>query len=185
MSSNSLDNSEDWSADLFTGHLGIDTKINSDTLTGFSYSVTESNVEIEANADEMIDFTLNTTSINPFISWSSANGETNLHALVGYGFGELGINQPKYEFAQLKNRSIGFVLSGSSQLFSSTSILNGHSQLNVYGETWLEHQSIYGQDGLLENLNVDVYNFKIRTEGSHLIELQGRCYIETALFSRL
>ena len=172
LSSNSLDNTEDWSADLFTGHLGIDTKINSDTLTGLSYSVTEADVEIETNVDEMIDFTLNTTSINPFISWSSANGETNLHAMVGYGFGELGINQLKYEFAQLKNRSIALVLSGSSQLYSSTSILNGHSQLNVYGESWLEHQSIYGQDGLLENLNIDAYNFKIRTEGSHLIEFQ-------------
>ena len=99
LSSNSLDNSEDWSADLFTGHLGIDTKLNSDTLTGLSYSVTEADVEIEANVNEKIDFTLNATSINPFISWSSANGETNLHAMVGYGFGELGINQPKYEFA--------------------------------------------------------------------------------------
>ena len=58
------------------------------------------------------------------------------------------------------------------QLYSSTRILNGHTELNVYGESWLEHQSIYGQDGILENLNVDAHHFKIRTEGSHLIEFQ-------------
>ena len=172
LSSDSRVNSENWTGELFTGHLGIDTLLESGTETGLSYSITEADVEIEVNADEKIDFTLNSTAINPFIGWRSANGDTNLHAMFGYGFGELGIDQPKYEYAQLKSRSRALTLRGNRQLYSSTRILNGHTELNVYGESWLEHQSIYGQDGILENLNVDANHFKIRTEGSHLIEFQ-------------
>ena len=110
LSSDSRVNSENWTGELFTGHLGIETLLETGTETGLSYSITEADIEIEVIAGEKIDFTLNSTAINPFIGWSSANGDTNLHAMFGYGFGELGIDQPKYEYAQLKSRSRALTL---------------------------------------------------------------------------
>ena len=102
-----------------------------------------------------------------------ADGETNLHAMYGYGFGELGIDQPKYEYAQLNSRSHALTLSGNKQLFSSTKIFNGHTELNVYGESWLEHQSIYWTRWNLGEFECQTHIISIlRTEGNHLIEFR-------------
>ena len=49
LSSDSQVKSENWTGELFTGHLGIDTLLESGTETGLSYSITEADIEIEVD----------------------------------------------------------------------------------------------------------------------------------------
>ena len=173
LSSDFFTNSEQWTGDLFTGHLGIDTFINSDTLAGLSYSRSESEIKIETDSRESIDYELNSTTINPYFSWTSSNGEANLRAMAGYGVGDIGIDQPKYDLEAFKTQSTSLVISGSKLLYSSKSMFSGDSNLNLIGESWIEHQRVFGQEGVLENLQIIAKHFNIRAEGTHQFELSN------------
>ena len=67
----SSSSSQAWSGDVFTGQFGIDALINQEFLTGLSASIVENEIEIENEDTDGLEFTLNSTTLNPYFSWHS------------------------------------------------------------------------------------------------------------------
>ena len=157
----------DWSGDLFIGHFGIDALIRDGVLTGISASVVESEIKFDNIDTNNIEFNIRTTSLNPYIGWTSTNQNSKVHATAGFGLGEIGVDQNAYSYETLNSESYSYGLSGSQVLFTSDKILSGTSNLSIKGESWMAQQKIDGKDGILESVSTNSQHFSIRTEGTH------------------
>ena len=157
----------DWSGDLFTGHIGIDALISERLLTGISASVSESEVEFDNSTTNEIQFNVRTTSLNPYLGWTSQNRNSKLHATIGLGQGEIGVKQDSYADETLDSKSYSIGLNGNQVLFTSNSIANGTTKLSIKGDSWFAHQFIAGRDGILADIHTNAQHLQIRTEGSH------------------
>ena len=169
LSPSSSSGSEAWEADVFTGHIGLDTMIGQEVLTGVSASFNENLVDF--NTDDSIEdtlaYTLDSTSINPFIGWKSPSDDAEVRAIAGFGVGEFSVDQANYDVETLTSRAYSLALAGNKVLYSSDSILNGQSKLNIIGESWMARQYIDGKDGVLADLQTDAQYYRVRTEGTH------------------
>ena len=170
LSSTRSHDSIDWAGDLFTGHIGIDALVRDGLLTGISTSVAESKVEFVNSTTNKTQFDIRTTSLNPYIGWTSNDRNSELHATIGLGRGEFGIKQESYTDEILTSESYSIGLTGNQFLFSSDSILKGTTSLSIKGDTWLAHQFISGRDGILADIHTNVQHLGIRIEGSHRID---------------
>ena len=157
----------DWSGDLFTGHIGIDTLINEGLLTGISASVSESEIEFINSATDALQFDVRTTSLNPYLGWTSQNRNSELRATFGLGQGEIGIKQESYNDTILDSKSYSIGLNGNQVLFTSNNNSNGTTKLSIKGDSWFAHQFIAGRDGILTEIHTNAQHLRIRTEGSH------------------
>ena len=170
--SSSSINSQAWSGDVFMGQFGIDTLINQEIITGLATSITENEIDVSTTSDETLHFTLNATTLTPYIGWTSPNQDADLRAVASYGVGEFSINQTNYEFEELASKSYSVALAGSKELYTSESILNGVTKLKVIGDAWLARLFVDGNDNLLASLQTDVHYLRINTEGTHQIEFE-------------
>ncbi len=157
----------DWSGDLFTGYLGIDSLINDSLLTGISALVSESEVDFSNSASNAIQFDVRTTSFNPYLGWTSHNRNSELYATIGLGQGEISIKQESYDDTTLDSESYSIGLNGNQVLFTSNNIENGATKLSIKGDSWFAHQFIAGRDGILADFHTNAQHLRIRTEGSH------------------
>ena len=143
--------------------------IGQEILTGVSASFNENLVDF--NSDESIEdtlaYALDTTSINPFIGWKSPTDDAEIRAIAGFGVGEFSVDQARYDVETLTSRSYSLALAGNKELYSTDSILNGNSKLNLIGESWMARQFIDGKDGVLADLQTDAQYYRVRTEGTH------------------
>ena len=172
LSSNSTSNLPAWSGDVFTGQFGIDALIGQEFLTGLSTSITENDIKVGSENTDNLVFTLNSTSLYPYIGWTSPNQDAELRAIAGYGIGEFTINQANYDFEVLASKSFSIALAGSKELYSTESILNGVTKLNVNGNSWLARQYVDGKNNILTDLQTDVHYLRISTEGTHQFEFE-------------
>ena len=156
-----------WSGDLFTGHIGIDALISDRLITGISASVSESEVEFESTHSNELQFNSRTTSLNPYLGWTSKDQNSELHATFGMGLGELEIKQESYNNEILDSQSYSFGLSGNQVLFTSNQIFAGTTRLNIKGDSWFAYRHIAGRDGILADLHTNTHHLRIRTEGTH------------------
>ena len=163
----SSSSSQAWSGDVFTGQFGIDALIGQEFLTGLSASIVENEIVIENQHTNGLEFTLNSTALTPYLSWTSPTQSAELQAIASYGIGEFSINQADYEFETLASRSYSFALSGRKELYASESILNGTTKLNIIGDSWFARNYINGQADVFADLQTDVHYLRLRTEGSH------------------
>ena len=160
----------DWSGDLFMGHFGIDALIRDGLLAGISASVAESEINFDSVDSNNIQFDFRTTSLNPYIGWTSSNQNTELNATAGFGQGEIGIDQKEYNYETLNSEIYTMGLSGSQVLFTSDRVLNGTSNLSVKGESWFARYNLGGKDNLFTDLHTDSHYYNIRTEAKHQFE---------------
>ena len=157
----------DWSGDLFTGHIGIDALIQERLLAGISASVAESEVEFESTLADEIQFNSRTTSLNPYLGWTSKDQNSELQATFGIGHGELEIIQESYDNEILDSESYSFGLTGNQVLFTTDQIFAGTTRLNIKGDSWFAYRHIAGRDGILADFHTNTHHIRIRTEGVH------------------
>ena len=86
----------------------------------------------------------------------------NCKPVVGYGVGELTIDQSNYSREALASRSYSVAIAGNKELYSSDTILNGITNLSVIGDSWFARQYVNGQDDLIKNLQTDAQYYNVR-----------------------
>ena len=157
----------EWSGDLFTGHIGIDALIQEGLLTGISASVVESEVGFNNSASNKIKFDVRTTSLNPYLGWTSQNRNSELHGTIGLGQGEIGIKQESYADEILESEFYTIGLTGTHAIYTSDNISNGTTKLSIKGNSWFAHQSINGRAGILADIHTNTHHLLVRSEGTH------------------
>ena len=163
LSPNSSSGSEVWRADSFTGHIGLDTKIGQEILTGVSATFNENIVDFNNHGDTkyLPEYTQETTSINPFVGWNSPRNDPEIRAITGFSGGEFAVDQAFYDVETFSSRSYSFAIAGNKVLHSSNCILNGTSKLSIIGESWWARQYIDGREGVLADLQTNAQYYQL------------------------
>ncbi len=173
LSSNSSEHIHNWSGTAFTGQIGIDSLIGKEVLTGISVSISENDIEIDEATDTELEFSLNSTSIYPYIGWTTPNQDAVVRATAGYGVGKLTIDQSNYNIETLASTSYSMALAGRKEFDSSNTIFNGITKLSIIGDSWFARQFVNGQENLLTNLQTDTHYYNIKTKGTHQFEFES------------
>jgi len=90
------ENGIDWSGDLFAAHLGFDAQVSERASAGLALSYNEAELDdytyrTAAGANAILrDYTLEMTSLSPYLGWRGATVEGYL--MVGVGAGELSMD---------------------------------------------------------------------------------------------
>ena len=146
--------------------------------------MSESEVEFGNSATNEILFNVRTTSLNPYFGWTSPNRNSELHATIGLGQGEIDIKQETYADTILDSESYSFGLTGNQVLFTSNNIENGTTSLSIKGDSWFAYQSIAGSDGVLADIHTNAHHLRIRSEGTHQFDFSTGSTLQTISFNR-
>ncbi len=151
----------DWDGALFSARLGADARVSDTLLAGAALSWTDGDFEYGALAGEPTsgggDYTLEMTSIAPYVGWSVLpGGRLNLWATAGYGWGEVAItdavaqNAETIEDTQTSEATLKLAGGGVSARILDSGM--GHVRLK--GEIMQTSMELEGRD-FIEALTVE------------------------------
>ena len=171
-----------WNGDVFTGHLGIDSKVVNGLLTGISASITESEIDHSGVTENEMTFKSRSTALNPYLGWESLTQDTIVNAIAGYGVGELDIDQANYQLESVSNSYYTLGISGNTRLYASESIIeSGESELSISGQFWFARQHLSRVEELINSMQIDASHYRIGLEGSHNQNLASGSYMNQKL----
>ena len=160
--------SRSWDADVFTGHLGLDTRVGQELLVGITVAVTESNIDHTGATEGELTFKSRTTALNPYLGWTSSDQDTELRAVAGYGVGEIDIEQTNYELQTVSNTYHTLGISGNQRIYASDSIIEGgSSELSITGQSWYAGQNLFGIEGFINSMQTTASHYRISVVGAH------------------
>ena len=172
--SREVEDSKSWNGDVFTGQFGFDATIKSNFLTGVSASVIESDVDHVGVAKDGLMLRSSLTALNPYFGWISANQDTQLRGVIGYGIGEIALEQKYYKTELLTSEFYTFGLSGDHHLYSSKSIFGGGmTELSINGDSWLASQFVEGITGKINDMKTTGSHYRVTAVGSHQFAVEG------------
>ena len=165
----------DWDGEILSGHLGVDTRLSADLLVGLAASWSKGSFDYTgmsgANHVEG-SYTNRTTSVHPYVNWSTPAG-VNLWGSLGYGWGELGIDEQGALQTEVSDTTMQTAAVGANgRVLSVEGLLpSGTTILRLKGEALLTNIMVEGDGGAIEPLSLDARRFRLALEGSHEHEL--------------
>ena len=165
----------DWDGELFGGHLGVDTCLNTDLLVGLSASVSQGAFDYAglSGANPIGgSYTSRMTSVHPYVNWSSPEG-LDLWATLGYGWGEIAIDEQGVPQRDSSDTTMQTAAVGANgRVLPVAGLLpGGTTSLRLKAEALLTTVKVEGNGGAIEPLALDARRFRLALEGSHEREL--------------
>ena len=164
----------DYDGDVFSAHLGIDTRLRADLLAGVSLAWAEGSVDYrdESNVTGKSRTTL--TSINPYVGWQ-ASERMNLWAAAGYGWGEVEVNDESAdrEDSDMDQQMVAAGINGLLYEAEATS-------LRLKAEAAFTWADIDGS-GTLESMSLNANRQRLMIEGSHVQKLASGATLTPSL----
>ena len=164
------DSTVEWDGDVLSFHVGADMRIRPDLLGGVSVSRTTGSIEYMDRSDDVEAagrYDTQMTSMHPYVSWSLPKRGLGLWATVGYGRGDVELDDALAgtHSSDLSMRTAAVGASG--RLFSSQEMISGGTtSLRLKGEGSVALLDIEGR-GLISPLTSDVQRLRVALEGSY------------------
>ncbi len=163
-----------WDGDLWSAHLGIDTRLRENLLAGLSASFFKGSFDYTDRttgtaASGALESRM--TSLNPYVRWS-ARKALDLWATLGYGRGELEINDNAAAPVSSDLSQWSAAVGASGTLLTSDDwIAGGTTRLKLKGEGSLAGVNVEGNGAEISELTVDARQLRLSLEGSHAHKL--------------
>jgi len=170
------DSTVEWDGDVLSFHVGADMRIRPDLLGGVSVSRTTGSIDYMDRTDDVAAggrYETQITSMHPYVSWSLPKRGLGLWATVGYGRGnvELDDDLAGTHSSDMSMRTVAVGASG--RLFSSEEMISGGTtSLRLKGEGSAAQVDIDGR-GLISPLTSDVQRLRLGLEGSYARNLDS------------
>ena len=161
----------DWDGEIFSGHLGVDTRLSADLLVGLAASLSKGSFDyagLSGTDTTAGSYTTRMTSVHPYVNWSSPAG-VDLWGSLGYGWGKLGIDiqgEPQTEVSDTTMQTAAVGANGKV-LSMAGLIPGGTTILRLKGEALLTKIKVEGDGGGIEPLSLEARRFRLALEGSH------------------
>ena len=159
----------EYDGNVTSAHLGIDTWLSANVLAGFSVAQARGMLNYKDTYELSGEFTTTLTSIHPYVGWQRRG--TNLWATVGFGSGEVKIND-KSDGAQASDLTQRMIAAGISwSLVTSDHYFEGGTtNLRLKAETAFTWADVEGA-GTLESMRLSTNRQRVMLEGSYVLEL--------------
>ena len=170
------DSMVEWDGDVLSFHVGADMRIRPDLLGGVSVSRTSGSIEYMDRTDDVAAagrYDTQMTSMHPYVSWSLPRRGLGLWATVGYGRGDVELDDAlagtHSSDMSMRTAAVG----ASGRLFSSQEMISGGTtSLRLKGEGSVALLDIEGR-GMISPLTSDVQRLRLALEGSYARTLES------------
>ena len=186
----------EWEGDVFTAHLGMDTRLNEKVLAGLSVSRSRGSFEFtdrtsRAQAEAQGQqggltvagtYGSRMTGIHPYVNLSLSE-DIGVWAKLGYGQGEVEIDDDQLNDPQSSDTEMMTVALGANgRLFSDDSLIpGGEAALKLKGEGAVSRIVLEGNDRQINPLTSDVQRLRMLLEGSYAREMESGAVVTPAL----
>ena len=159
-----------WDGDLASIHVGVDWKVRPGLLAGVMMSWSDGKFDYQNRGDPREGtYDSELTSVHPYVSWMSFENALQVWATVGYGRGEIEINDGSGKYSsdtRLKTAAVG----ASTVLASEhNTIMFGTSTLRLKAEGNVTEIKADGGNGI-NPLTADIERARVVLEGRHVCE---------------
>ena len=168
------DSQLDWDGDMYSASLGVDARVRSNMLVGVVGSWSKGSFDYQDKAAAQVvtgEQKSQMTSVHPYVGWTSPAGRLNVWATVGYGWGEVELEESsaakEKSDSTLRTVAVGI---GGKLLSEEDLIAGGTTTLRLKGAASYTQFDVEGS-GLLREVKVDVRRLRLGLEGSHEQEL--------------
>ena len=158
----------DWDGDMFSIHLGLDTRITAEAIGGVALSRNEGELETDDSTKKTYDISM--TSINPYLDWSNARGEVWMTA--GYGKGELDSDDGISDDLSMNTFAIG----GNGIVLQ-----RGANTLRLKGEVTQSTLEVDESNSSFGGRQVDVNRARVSLEATNSIALVNGARTERSM----
>ena len=133
-----------------------------------SAAITESHIDHTGATEDALTFKSSSTALNPYLGWTSADQDSELRAVAGYGVGEIDIDQANYEPQTVSNTYHTLGISGNQRIYASDSILEGESaNFSITGQSCMQDKIYLAWKTSFIPCKTDASHYRIGIEGSH------------------
>ena len=164
-----------WTGDVFSAHLGVDGALSSKLLAGVALSWSRGEFEYTDRHDATpvsgrhTDWML---SAFPYLSWSPGEA-LGLWATVGYGWGQLEIEDAEADAKQTSDSTRWVAAAGARGTLADEQLLpGGTTTLDIKTEAFYALGNLAGNELLIEPLAVEVWRARVAFEAAHEWPLQ-------------
>ncbi len=159
-----------WDGDLASIHVGVDWEVRPGLLAGLMVSWQDGKFDYQNRGDPREGtYDSQLTSVHPYVSWMSFENSLQAWATIGYGSGEIEINDGSGKHSsdtRLKTAAVGV----SAVLASEhNQIMFGTSTLRIKAEGNVTEIKADGGDGI-NPLTADIERIRVVLEGRHVCE---------------
>ena len=159
-----------WDGNLTNLHMGVDLWLRPNLLAGMALSRSDGKFDYREQVESGEgDYDSELTSLHPYISWSSPDNHMHIWSTVGYGEGEVRIDEDGYSDSsdtQLMTATLGF----SGRLAKvENRYAPGTSTLRLKGEGNATKIRARGGEEI-ETLNANFRRTRLALEGKHVLE---------------
>ena len=158
-----------YDGDVLSANLGVDARLGADVLAGVSVAQARGTADYRDSGAVSGELTTTVTSINPYVGWQ-ATGGMNLWATVGYGSGEVEVDDSaSTQASDLTQQMVAAGVSGPL-VASDRLIAGGTTSLKIKGETVHTRAELDGSEAL-ESMTLNASRHRLMLEGSHVRDL--------------
>ncbi len=158
-------NTLDWDGDIFSYRVGADAQVSDRVLAGVAVSWQSGEFDYADNTTSTTGrgaYEVEQTSVHPYLGWTAADGRLSLWATLGYGFGDVVLDDPDIDTqtSDLITRSVA--VGGSGDLLQA-----GATTLRIKGQLQHTQVEVEGNTDLLRELTLDARRIRVALEGTH------------------
>ena len=171
------DSEVDWDGDVLGIHVGVDARLRTDLLAGLSVSWSEGRFDYTDNGEDGTPrdgaYQHRMTSVHPYLGWTAPGG-LSVWATVGYGVGDIAIDDDELADGQSSDTTMKAAGAGTSKTLLSDDdlIAGGITTLKLKGDASFTRTEVDGR-GLIDALSLDTSRLRLSLEGSHEHRLAG------------
>ena len=158
-------NTLDWDGDILSYRVGADAQVSDRVLAGVAVSWQSGEFDYADNTTSTTGrgaYEVEQTSVHPYLGWTAADGRLSLWATLGYGFGDVVLDDPDIDTqtSDLITRSVA--VGGSGDLLQA-----GATTLRIKGQLQHTQVEVEGNTDLLRELTLDARRIRVALEGTH------------------
>ena len=162
--------SVDYSGDVVSAHLGVDTRVSDGLLAGMSVALARGTVDYTDSYALTGEIESGLTSIHPYVGWQGPGG-MSLWATAGYGWGDVEIDDQSAdpEKSDLTQQMAAAGVNGTL-MASDRVIEGGTTSLEVKAEAAFTRADIEGSGNIRES-TLNAHRQRLIFEGVHARKL--------------
>ena len=168
----------DWDGDVLSLHVGADTRVRPDLLTGVALSRSTSAFEFSNRTGPSVvtgDYEADVTSVHPYAAWFAGERSLAVWTTVGYGGGGVSIEESTGDMRSGDTRFLSAAAGGSAIVLSA-----GAASLRAKSEAWMTRVDVE-ENSQMDALDVDMRRARLAVEGKRAFSFDSGDELSLAL----
>ena len=157
-----------WRGDMYTLTLGTDYKVSKNSLTGFTYTYADSQIDFNLDDGDSLQHRTEFYGVSPYWGWHSPSQDAQIHFISSIKQGQSLIEHQDHETVLYDNTLYYLGVGGNKKLWSiHHEALTNPIQINLDGQAWLAQLYSETKNKNLPITKLDSSLLNVAVEGNY------------------